>query len=160
MQGEIQEYHREQLEKDGIFLPPREATVQTVFGNFSQKDLDKAAKKGLKKQSSRSKNIAALPIEKSLGSNALSDAIASTTKPKYLTRPEAFAIAKNFGFKGTGQNLYDWAKAALTAKSEESKQLAKEKLAAVGLAPTYSNEGTIAWLAIEPTKQGEGNENS
>ena len=160
MQGEIQEYHREQLEKDGIFLPPRKATVQTVFGNFSQKDLDKSAKKGTKKESSRSKTIAAPTVEKSLDSNASSDAIGASTKPNCLTRPEAFAIAKNFGFKGTSQNLYDWAKAALTAKSEESKQLAKEKLAAVGLAPNYSNEGKIAWLAIETTKQGEGNENS
>ena len=90
----------------------------------------------------------------------MNDAIASTAKPKCLTRPEAFMIAKNFKFKGTGQNLYDWAKAALTAKSEESKQLAKEKLSAVGLAPTFSNEGKIAWLAIAPTKQGEDNENS
>jgi len=160
LQGEIQEYHREQLEEDGIFLPPREATVQTVFGNFTQKDLDKAAKKRTKKQSPRSNTIAAPTVEKSLDSNALSDAIAASTKPNCLTRSEALAIAKNFGFKGTSQNLYDWAKAALTAKSEESKQSAKEKLAAVGLAPTYSNEGTIAWLAIKPANQGEDNENS
>jgi len=46
LQHEIQEYHREQLEKDGIFLPPKEATVLTISGNFTQKDLDKAAKKG------------------------------------------------------------------------------------------------------------------
>lgn len=90
----------------------------------------------------------------------MSDAIAASTKPNCLTRTEAFAIAQNFGFKGSSQNLYDWAKAALTAKSEESKQSAKEKLAAVGLAPTCNNEGQIAWLAIAPTKQGEGNENS
>ncbi len=65
MQGEIQEYHREQLEKDGIFLPPKEATVLTISGNFTQKDLDKAAKKGTKRQSSRSETIAAPTIEKS-----------------------------------------------------------------------------------------------
>lgn len=160
MQGEIQEYHREQLEEDGIFLPPKESTVLTISGNFTQKDLDKAAKKGTKKQSSRSETIAAPTIEKSLDSNVLSEAIAASTKPNCLTRPEALTIAQNFGFKGSGQNLYDWAKAALTSKSEESKKSAKEKLAAVGLAPTYSNEGTIAWLAIEPANQGEGNENS
>jgi len=151
LQGEIQEYHREQLEKDGIFLPPREATVQTVFGNFTQKDLDKAAKKGTKNQSPRSNTIAAPTVEKSLDSNALNEVIAESTKANCLTRSEALAIAKNFGFKGTVQNLYDWAKAAFTAKSEESKRSAKEKLAAVGLAPIYSNEGTIAWLAIGPT---------
>ena len=58
MQHEIQEYHRKQLEKDGIFLPPKEVTVLTISGNFTQKDLDKAAKKGTKKQSSRSETIA------------------------------------------------------------------------------------------------------
>jgi hypothetical protein len=65
LQHEIQEYHREQLEKDGIFLPPKEATVLTISGNFTQKDLDKAAKKGTKRQSSRSKTIAAPTIKKS-----------------------------------------------------------------------------------------------
>jgi hypothetical protein len=65
LQGEIQEYHRGQLEKDGIFLPPREETVLTISGNFTQKELDKAAKKGAKKQSSRSETIAAPTIEKS-----------------------------------------------------------------------------------------------
>lgn|GEM_PF-3123942 len=65
MQHEIQEYHREQLEKDGIFLPPKEATVLTISGNFTQKDLDKAAKKGTKRQSSRSETIADPTIEKS-----------------------------------------------------------------------------------------------
>ncbi len=82
MQHEIQEYHREQLEKDGIFLPPKEATVLTISGNFTQKDLDKAAKKGTKRQSSRSETIAAPTIEKSLGSEGLSEAIASSDKPK------------------------------------------------------------------------------
>ena len=118
------------------------------------------------------KNIAALPIEKPLDNEVLNDAIAasddgtaslineSIALQVILTRPDALAIAQNYGFLGTGQNLYDWAKAALTAKSKERKQLAKEKLAAVGLAPTFSNEGKIAWLAIAPTKQGEGNENS
>ncbi|NUN66876.1 hypothetical protein HCU40_19485 (plasmid) [Pseudanabaena biceps] len=84
----------------------------------------------------------------------------SPKSKEILTRSEALEIAQSFNPKVIGQNLYDWAKAALTAKSEESKQSAKEKLAAVGLAPTYSNEGTIAWLAIAPTKQGESNENS
>ncbi len=45
LQGEIQEYHREQLEKDGISLPPREETVLTLSGNFTQKDLDRASTK-------------------------------------------------------------------------------------------------------------------
>ncbi len=84
----------------------------------------------------------------------------SPKSKEILTRSEALEIAQSFNPKVIGQNLYDWAKSALTAKSEESKQSAKEKLAAVGLAPTYSNEGTIAWLAIEPANQGEGNENS
>lgn len=78
MQGEIQDYHRGQLEKDGIFLPPREETVLTISGNFTQKDLDKAAKKETKKQS----NIADPTVEKSLDNEGLSDAIAATTKPK------------------------------------------------------------------------------
>ena len=65
MQGEIQEYHRGQLEKDGIFLPPREATVLTISGNFTQKDLDKAAKKGTKRQSYRNETIADPTIENS-----------------------------------------------------------------------------------------------
>jgi hypothetical protein len=78
LQIEIQDYHRDQLEKDGIFLPPREETVLTLSGNFTQKDLDKAAKKGTKKQST----IAAPTIEKSLDNETLSDAIAATAKPK------------------------------------------------------------------------------
>jgi hypothetical protein len=153
LQIEIQDYHRDQLEKDGISLSPREETVLTLSGNFTQKDLDKAAKK----QSSRSKPIAAPSVEKSLDSETLSDAIAATAKPKspkrsakskaILTRPEALAIAQKFGFNGTGQNLYDWAKAALTAKSEESKLSNREKLAAVGLVAVFSPENKPAWQA-------------
>jgi len=82
LQGEIQEYHRGQLEKDGIFLPPREETVLTISGNFTQKELDKAAKKGDKKQS----NIAAPMIENPLPDETLSDAIASTKKQKSTRR--------------------------------------------------------------------------
>jgi hypothetical protein len=52
-------------------------------------------------------------------------------------------IAQNFAFKGTGQNLYNWAKAALTAKSDESKFANSEKLAAVGL------------VAVTPEKKPE-----
>ena len=78
MQIEIQDYHRDQLEKAGISLPPREETVLTLSGNFTQKDLDKAAKKGTKKQST----IAAPMIENSLPDKVLSDTIAATTKPK------------------------------------------------------------------------------
>jgi hypothetical protein len=65
LQHEIQEYHRDRLEKDGIVLPPKEATVLTLSGNFTQTVLDKAAKKGTKRQSSRSEAIAATTIEKS-----------------------------------------------------------------------------------------------
>ena len=65
-------------------------------------------------------NIAAPVIQTPLPDATLPDAIAATVNP-ILSRPDALAIAKNFGFLGTGQNLYDWAKAALTSKSEESK---------------------------------------
>ncbi|ELS34824.1 MULTISPECIES: hypothetical protein [Pseudanabaena] len=78
MQIEIQDYHRDQLEKDGISLPTREETVLTISGNFTQKDLDKAAKKGTKRQSSRSETIAAPTIEKSLDSEGWNDEIATT----------------------------------------------------------------------------------
>jgi hypothetical protein len=94
-------------------------------------------------------------IEKSLDSSALSDEIAATAKPKstkrspkskaILTRPEAVAIAQNFGFVGTGQNLYDWAKAALTAKSDESRLANSQKLASVGLVAVLSLENKPAW---------------
>ena len=225
MQIEIQDYHRDQLEKDGISLPPREETVLTLSGNFTQKELDKAAKKGTKKQS----NIAAQSVENPSPDETLSDAIAATkkqitynlnhdgsvilrslrgitdkqlkrmsddelkaiglfktlrgknekffpndetlelryqekskpsaatAKPKStkrsaksqpaLTRPEALEIAKDFGFNGTGQNLYDWAKAALTAKSEESKLSNREKLAVVGLVAVFTPENKPAWKA-------------
>ncbi len=268
MQIEIQDYHRDQLEKNGISLPPREETVLTISGNFTQKELDKAGKKGTNKQSSRSERIADSTIEKSFDEmlqalaipkteiKALSGAqkqtqfdyvkqrifeqtgeiwkwegapkdgkwvrvnkaiaatkkqityrlnndgsvvlrslagtsikllkrmsddelreiglfktligkdekffpndetlelqyqekaIAASTKPNCLTRPEALAIAKNFGFNGTGQNLYDWAKAALTAKSEESKIANSEKLAAVGLVAVFTPEKKPTWKPI------------
>jgi len=67
-----------------------------------------------------------------------------------LIRPEALAIAKNFGFVGTVQNLYDWAKAAFNAKSEDSKLSNRDKLAAVGLAPAKSDDGAIAWTIFIP----------
>ena len=67
-----------------------------------------------------------------------------------LIRPEALAIAKNFGFVGTVQNLYDWAKAAFNAKSEDSKLSNRDKLAAVGLAPAKSDDGAIAWTIFTP----------
>ena len=76
----------------------------------------------------------------------LPDAIASTANP-ILSRTDALAIAKNFGFLGTGQNLYDWAKAALTSKSEESKLANSEKLAAVGLVAAFTPENKPAWIA-------------
>lgn len=102
-------------------------------------------------------NIAAPTVENPDSSNALRDVIASTAKPKptkrspkakaILSRPEALAIAQKFGFNGTGQNIYDWAKAALTAKSEESKLSNREKLAAVGLVAVFTPENKPAWKA-------------
>jgi hypothetical protein len=89
-------------------------------------------------------NIAAPSIEKSLDSEGLSEAIAATVKP-ILTRPEALAIAKSFNPNVTGQNLYDWSKAALTAKSGESKLANSEKLAAVGLVAILSSEKKPSW---------------
>jgi len=64
-----------------------------------------------------------------------------------LTRPEAMAIAKNLGFLGTGQNLYDWAKASLNAKSDESRLANSEKLSEVGLVAVLSPENKPAWQA-------------
>jgi hypothetical protein len=98
-------------------------------------------------------NIAAPSIENSLDSNALTNATAPTAKPKtaksqtILTRHEALAIAQSFNQKVTGQNLYDWAKAALTTKSDESRQANSEKLAAVGLIAVLSSESKPAWQA-------------
>ena len=88
--------------------------------------------------------------DKPRNDKGLSNAIAATDTPKskaILTRPEALAIAKDFGFTGTGQNLYDWAKAALTGKSDESKLTNSEKLAAVGLIAVFSPENKPAWQA-------------
>jgi len=67
-----------------------------------------------------------------------------------LIRSEALSIAQSFGFVGTVQNLYDWAKAAFNAKSEESKLSNRDKLAAVGLAPAKSDDGAIAWTIFTP----------
>ena len=64
-----------------------------------------------------------------------------------LSRPEALAIAQNFGFIGKGQNLYDWSKAALTSKSDEAKKANSVKLAAVGLVAAFSPENKPAWIA-------------
>ena len=76
----------------------------------------------------------------------LPDAIAATVNP-ILSRPDALAIAKNFGFLGTGQNLYDWAKAALTSKTDESKKGNSEQLAAVGLVAAFTPENKPALIA-------------
>ena len=96
-------------------------------------------------------------VENLLPDETLSDAITASDKPKstkrsakskaLLTRPEALAIAKNFGFKGSPQNLYDWAKAVLTAKSDESKTANSEKLATVGLVAVLSPENKPGWTA-------------
>ena len=108
------------------------------------------------------KNIAALPIEKPLDNEALNDALPapddgtdslineSIALQVILTRPDALAIAQNYGFLGTGQNLYDWAKASLMAKSEESRRSAKEKLATVGLVAVFTPENKPAWQARSP----------
>ena len=64
-----------------------------------------------------------------------------------LSRPEALAIAQNFGFIGKGQNLYDWSKAALTSKSDEAKKANSVKLAAVGLVAAFTPENKPAWIA-------------
>lgn len=113
-------------------------------------------------QANLSENDAPPIIEEIAESNDGTDSLIneSTSLEVILTRTEALSVAKTCGFKGNGQNLYDWARAALTAKSEESKQSAKEKLAKFGLAPTYNNEGKTGWLAISTIKQGEDNENS
>jgi len=102
-------------------------------------------------------NVAAPSIEKFLDTNALSDKIAATAKPKstkrsakakaILSRPEALAIAQNFGFNGTGQKLYDWSKAALTGKTDESRLANAQKLADVGLIAVLSAQNTPAWQA-------------
>ena len=112
LQIEIQDYHRDQLEKAGISLPPREETVLTLSGNFTQKDLDKAAKKGAKKQS----NIAAPTVEKSLDNEGLSEAIAASAKPtkkkskskKALAEidvEQAYELAKSRGYGGSIQSF-------------------------------------------------------
>ena len=76
----------------------------------------------------------------------LPDAISATANP-ILSRTEALAIAQNFGFIGKGQNLYDWSKAALTSKTDESKKANSEKLAAVGLVAAFTPEDKPAWIA-------------
>ena len=99
--------------------------------------------------------IEALPTENPLPDETLRDAIAATDKPKLgnrsvkvkaiLTRPEALAIAQSFNLKVTGQNLYDWSKAALTAKSDKSRLANGEKLVVVGLVATFSADKKPAW---------------
>jgi hypothetical protein len=101
--------------------------------------------------------ITAPTVENLDSSNALSDTAAATAKPKstkrspkskaILSRPEALAIAQSFNPKVTGQNLYDWAKAALSAKFNESRQANSEKLAAVGLVAVFTPENKPAWKA-------------
>ena len=102
-------------------------------------------------------DIPAPSIEKSLTdseTNILNEREPQSIEPiatnEILIRPEALAIAKNFGFVGTVQNLYDWAKAAFNAKSEDSKLSNRDKLAAVGLAPAKSDDGAIAWTIFTP----------
>ncbi len=109
MQHEIQEYHREQLEKDGIFLPPKEATVLTISGNFTQKDLDKAAKKGTKRQSSRSEPIADPTVEKSFDEMLQVLAIPKT-EIKALSgaqKQTQFDYVKQRVFEETGE-IWEW----------------------------------------------------
>ncbi|WP_103670413.1 hypothetical protein [Pseudanabaena sp. BC1403] len=89
-------------------------------------------------------DIAAPTIENTLPDETLSDAISAIANP-ILSRTEALAIAQNFGFIGKGQNLYDWSKASLTSKSDESKKANSEKLAAVGLVAAFTPENKPAW---------------
>jgi len=100
-------------------------------------------------------NIASPSIEESLAdsdTNIFNERESQNTKAiasnEILIRSEALAIAKNLGFLGSVQNLYDWAKAAFNAKSEESKLSNRDKLAAVGLAPAISDDGAIAWTIL------------
>jgi len=102
-------------------------------------------------------DIASTSIEESLNvsdTNILNErepqSIKAIASNKILIRPEALAIAKNFGFLGTVQNLYDWAKAALNAKSDESKRSNRDKLVLVGLSPAKSDDGAIAWTILIP----------
>jgi len=95
----------------------------------------------------------ALPIIKAIEALPTVAITKKATKPKstsktILTRPEALEIAKKFGFNRTGQNLYDWAKSALNAKSDDTKQSAREKLADFGLAPSKSDDGGTAWVEL------------
>jgi hypothetical protein len=110
LQIEIQDYHRDQLEKDGIFLPPREETVLTLSGNFTQKELDKAAKKGTtKKQSSRSEPIAAPTVEKSFDEMLQVLAIPKT-EIKALSGAQnqtQFDYVKQRIFEQTGE-IWEW----------------------------------------------------
>ena len=104
--------------------------------------------------------IEALPTENPLPDETLRDAIAATAKPKstkrsakskaILSRSDALAIAQSFNSIVTGQNLYDWSKAALSSKSDESKKANSEKLAAVGLFATFTPENKPAWIAKMP----------
>jgi len=88
------------------------------------------------------------PIDEALDLNYQEREKTTKRSPKskaILSRSESLTIAKNFGFNGTPQNLYDWAKAALTAKSDESRLANSEKLAAVGLVAVLSPENKPAW---------------
>jgi len=66
-----------------------------------------------------------------------------------LTRPEALKLAQSKGFEGTGQNLYDWSKAALNGKTEQSRESNRQKLAKVGL-KAVSNNDVTAWQKLTP----------
>jgi hypothetical protein len=97
-------------------------------------------------------HIASLSIEEpitdtdtSIRNEVKIQSIEAIVTNEILIRSEALSIAQNFGFVGTVQNLYDWAKAAFNAKSEESKLSNRDKLAAVGLSPAKSDDGAIAW---------------
>lgn len=125
MQIEIQDYHRNELEKNGISLPPREETVLTISGNFTQKQLDKAAKKGKNNNTSE----------------------ATRAPDAILTQPEALAIAQKFGFPHDGVKLRDWARASFLSASDETKQSNRQKLADVGLVPVRNGKG-FAWIKL------------
>jgi len=149
--------------------------IQTTFNNVSQPDfeaiinnaiapllarieaLEDPIQSNLDKIETATSHIASPSIEESItdtDSNIPNEMEIQSIEPiatnEILIRPEALAIAKNFGFVGTVQNLYDWAKAAFNANSEDSKLSNRDKLAAVGLAPAKSDDGAIAWIIFIP----------
>lgn len=91
--------------------------------------------------------IEALPASDVLPSDDAIEVTDTAAPDEILTRPDALAIAKKINSKVTGQNIYNWCKAALTSKSDDAKQSNRQKLADVGLAPAKSGS-TFAWTKL------------